>query len=132
MKNKEFTLTPNELQIMDLLWDENRGLSRTDIIELCPDRQWKESSIHILLNQLLDKEAIYVDGFVRTGRNYGRTYAATLTREEYGKMEITKSAKRFALKPSVIGDLVATLFEKEDLDDETIDKLEAIIKEKRG
>ena len=132
MKKKDFTLTPNELQIMELLWDENRGLSRTDIIELCPERNWKSSSIHILLNQLLEKEAIEVDGFVKTGKNYGRTYAAAISRDEYSKMQVKGSISKFSLKPAVFGDLVATLFEEQDLDNDTIDRLEAILKEKRG
>lgn len=132
MKTKDFSLTSNELQIMDLLWREGRGLSRAEIIELSPDRDWKASSIHILLNQLLAKEAIEVDGFVKTGKNYGRTFAATLSKDEYGKMELKKSVKRFALKPSVLGDFVATLFEEEDIDNDTLDRLDALLKEKRG
>lgn len=43
-------------------------------------------SIHILLNQLLKKSAIKVDGFVQTGKNYGRTYTAAITPEDYQVM----------------------------------------------
>ena len=43
MKKPAITLTPNELEIMELMWRENRPLSRTDIIELSPDCSWKAS-----------------------------------------------------------------------------------------
>jgi len=65
--NKSIALTKNEQEIMDLLWKENKPLSRSDIINLSTERSWKASSIHILLNQLLEKGAICVNGFVKTG-----------------------------------------------------------------
>ena len=59
------SLTNNELEIMELMWKMKRPLSRTEIIDLSPDRSWSASSIHILLNKLLEKEAIEVSGFVK-------------------------------------------------------------------
>ena len=48
-------LSKNEFEIMSLFWSENRPLSRSEIITLSPQKGWKERSIHILLNSLLEK-----------------------------------------------------------------------------
>lgn len=40
---------------MEVLWSEQRPLTRTEIVNLSVDKSWKDSSIHILLNSLLKK-----------------------------------------------------------------------------
>lgn len=124
-------LTKNELEIMSLMWSQHKPLSRSEIIELSPERSWKASSIHILLNQLLEKEAIVVDGFVKTGKNYGRTYSAAITPEEYQAMQVKQGAVFFQSKSVALTSLVSELVKDEDIDDETLDRLEAILREKR-
>ena len=124
-------LTKNELEIMSLMWSQHKSLSRSEIIELSPERSWKASSIHILLNQLLEKKAIVVDGYVKTGKNYGRTYSAAITPEEYQAMQVKQGAVFFRSKSAALTSLVSELVKDEDIDDETLDRLEAILREKR-
>ena len=80
MKNP---LSPNEFKIMQLLWKEDRPLSRPEIIEMIPDRDWNPNSIHLILNNMIEKGVIRVEGMTRCGRGYGRTYAATVSNMEY-------------------------------------------------
>ena len=80
MKNP---LSPNEFKIMQLLWKEDRPLSRPEIIEMIPDRDWNPNSIHLILNNMIEKGVIRVEGMTRCGRGYGRTYAATVSNLEY-------------------------------------------------
>ena len=61
-----FRLTKSENEIMELMWKEGHPLSRSEIIDLTPERTWKPSSIHILLNSMLEKNAIEVAGFVQS------------------------------------------------------------------
>ena len=75
-------LSKSEQEIMDVLWAEGRPLSRAEILELSTEKSWKPSSIHILLNSLLDKQAIVVDGFSKTGSHYGRTFAPAFAEGE--------------------------------------------------
>jgi predicted transcriptional regulator len=110
------------------MWQQNRPLTRTEIIKLSPERSWKASSIHILLNKMLDKKAIIVDGFIRTGKNYGRTYSPAFSREEYEKMLLKHQYKNASLS---LGKLFAALIEDEEISDSTIDELEAIIRKRR-
>ena len=86
-----FRLTKSENEIMELMWKEGHPLSRSEIIDLTPERTWKPSSIHILLNSLLDKKAIEVAGFVQTTKNYARTFAPSLSADSYAVMQIRNS-----------------------------------------
>ena len=56
-------LTRSEMEIMDVLWSENAPLSRADLLVRSEEKSWKDSSIHILLNGLLQKGAIKEVGF---------------------------------------------------------------------
>lgn len=128
---KTITLTKNEHEIMNLLWKENRALSRSDIINLSTERSWKASSIHILLNQLLEKGAIRVDGFVKTGKNYGRTFSPAFSEEEYYVMRFQDSGCYQQSKAASLVDFVSAFIQDEEIDGDTIDRLEALLDEKR-
>ena len=94
MKNAKtpyFKLTKSENEIMDLMWKEGRPLSRSEIIELTPDRTWKPASIHILLNSMLEKKAIEVAGFVQSTKNYARTFVPSVTADAYAIMQVKSS-----------------------------------------
>lgn len=132
MDKFSFSLTKNEQEVMELLWTQDRALSRSEIIELSDERSWKKSSIHILLNSLLEKGAIKVDGFVKTGKNYGRTYSAAVTQEEYQIMQFKQGTNYIKSKSSALAGLVSALVEDEDVDSETLDRLEAILRERRS
>lgn len=131
MNSNTFKLTKNEQEIMELLWSKNQPLSRSQIIELSTERTWKASSIHILLNQLLKKKAIKVDGFVKTGKNYGRTFSAAITPEEYQVIHFKNSKSYLRSKSSAIANFVSTLIEDEDIDSNTLRELEEILRARR-
>lgn len=76
-------LTKSELEIMNVIWDARKPLTRGEILELSVNKNWKDNSIHILLNRLLAKGALTEGGFARSGKSYGRLYEATLTGVEY-------------------------------------------------
>ena len=91
VKPRYFRLTKSENEIMELMWKEGHPLSRSEIIELTPDRTWKPSSIHILLNSMLDKKAIEVAGFVQSTKNYARTFIPCVSADNYAVMQIKNS-----------------------------------------
>lgn len=132
MKKPAITLTPNELEIMELMWRENRPLSRTDIIELSTDRSWKASSIHILLNKMLDKDAIKVDGFVRTGKNYGRTYSPALSNVDYLLMTIKGSSLYQNSRKEATIAVISSLINDKDITAQDIREIEAVIEAKKS
>jgi predicted transcriptional regulator len=131
MDKKLFILTKNEMEVMELLWSKGRALSRSEIIELSTERSWKKSTIHILLNGLLEKGAIKVEGFARTGKNYGRTYSSAVTSEEYFIMQFKQSAYYRKYKSSAITGFLSELIQDEDIDNEALEEILAILKTRK-
>ncbi len=120
-------LTKNEIEIMDVLWKENRPLSRGEILSLSVDKTWMDSSIHVLLNSMLAKGAIEEAGFAKCGKTCGRVYKAALSCEEYfaSTFDSTKTKPDFPK-------LMKACIEKEGIDKDAaadlIAYLEQIIK----
>ena len=119
-------LTKSEMQIMDVLWESEAPLSRSDLLERSEGKSWKDSSVHILLNGLLQKAAIREAGFVKRSKTYGRTFAPMLTREEYFATTIFSHAH----KPQIVG-LFAALLEREDITREQLEQIEALLQQRK-
>ncbi len=118
-------LTKSELEIMDVFWSVDAPLSRSDLLEHSADRSWKDSSIHILLNGLLNKGAIREAGFVRRSKTYGRTFLPTMTREEYYAASIFSHRH----KPQLPG-LFAALLSRPEVDHEALLSLQHMVDQK--
>lgn len=44
-------LTKSEMAIMEILWEEGKGLTATEIVNIAGEKKtWKDSSIHLLIN----------------------------------------------------------------------------------
>ncbi|MCD7842342.1 MAG: BlaI/MecI/CopY family transcriptional regulator [Lachnospiraceae bacterium] len=125
---KQTTLTKSEREIMDLLWNTDRPLTATEIVNLTPERTWKKSYIHLLINSLLDKEMIRSESLVRTGRNFGRAFAAISTREQFEIRQITEG-RNFSQES--IKDLFAALLDAVQ-DPSVLDELEQLLQEKKN
>lgn len=113
-------LTRSEMEIMDVLWDAAVPLSRADLLDRSEQKRWKDSSVHILLNGLLNKGAISEAGFVKRSKTYGRTFLPTLTREEYFA-QLVFSYRR---KPDAVS-LFKALIEQPDV---TLEQIGQMIK----
>ena len=118
-------LTKSEMEIMDVLWGENVPLSRSDLLARGAEKSWKDSSVHILLNGLLQKGAIQEVGFVKRSKTYGRTFAPTLSREEY--FATTIFSHRY--KPDIVG-LFAALLNREDITPQQMEDIKKLVEEK--
>ena len=116
-------LTKSELEIMDVLWDAGEPLSRSDLLEHSEEKSWKDSSVHILLNGLLQKEAIYEAGFVKRSKTYGRTFAPALTREQYFATTIFSHRH----KPELVK-LIDALLSRDDITADELDQIEQLVK----
>lgn len=115
-------LTKSEMEIMDVLWASEKPLSRSDLLERSEEKTWKDSSVHILLNGLLQKKAIREAGVVKRSKTYGRTFEPTLTREEY--FATTIFCHRH--KPEIVG-LFAALLKREDITDDQMQEIAKLV-----
>jgi BlaI family penicillinase repressor len=114
------------MEIMDVLWEANVPMSRADLLEQSEGKTWKDSSVHILLNGLLKKEAIREVGLVKRSKTFGRTFAPTLTREEYFATTIFSHRH----KPEIIG-LFEALLRREDITQEDLKKIAEMVQNKQ-
>lgn len=120
-------LTKSELEIMDVLWAAECPLSRADLLERSEEKNWKDSSVHILLNGLLQKEAIREAGFVKRSKTYGRTFLPTMTREEY----FARMVFSFRHKPDIVG-LMDALLKREDITHEEWTAIAKLIEDRKA
>ena len=118
-------LTRSEMEIMDVLWEAQVPLSRSDLLERSAEKTWKDSSVHILLNGMLQKNIIREAGFVKRSKTYGRTFVPTMTREEY--FATTVYSHRH--KPDIVG-LIDALLQREDITEEEMARIKTIVNEK--
>ena len=103
-------LTKRELEIMDVMWEGGVPMSRADLLAHSEEKTWKDSSVHILLNGLLQKGAIQEAGLVKRIKTYGRVFTPTMTREEYFANTIFSHRH----KPQIVG-LFAALLQREEV-----------------
>lgn len=120
-------LTKSELEIMDVLWAADGPLSRSDLLERSEEKNWKDSSVHILLNGLLQKGAIQEAGFVKRSKTYGRTFSPTMTREEY----FAGMVFSFRHKPRMVG-LVEALLKRPDITAEDLNAIEKLVANRKA
>ncbi len=124
------SLSSNEFCILKLLWTENRAMTRPEILEALPDKDWNPNSIHLILNNMIKKGVLQVEGVARCGRGYGRTYAPTLSQTEYAAAQALDATPDMTVSARLLG-VVAALVDKKGIDEQTIAELEQMLEEKR-
>ena len=120
-------LTRSEMEIMDVLWESDKPMSRADLLARSEEKTWKDSSVHILLNGLLQKGAIREAGLVKRSKTFGRVFSPTLTREEYFARTIFCHRR----KPEIVG-LFAALLSREDITDEELAQIAGLVEQRKA
>ena len=118
-------LTKSELEIMNVLWNAERPLTRSDILSLSEGKTWKDNSIHILLNGLLKKEAIREDGFARSGKVWGRLYAPCISIDEYYEENVFSQSNL-----DTVPRLFSALLNRPDLTPEVLAQMRMLLDKK--
>lgn len=91
-------LTNSEKEVLELLWKSDQPLTAREIVNYCVKKTWKPSYIYLMINSLLEKGMIQIEGEKRSVKNYARTYKPTMTEEEWYAMELisqTEDKKAF-------------------------------------
>ena len=107
---------------MDVLWTSEEPLSRADLLARSTEKTWKDSSVHILLNGLLQKNAICEAGVVKRSKTFGRTFAPMLTREQYFATTIFSHRH----KPEIQG-LFRALLDRPEITGEDLAAISAMV-----
>lgn len=69
---------------MNVFWNSKASLSQAQILQMTDGtRDCKKRSIFAIVNGLLERGLIQVDGYVRSGKTYARTFSPAMSRPEY-------------------------------------------------
>ena len=77
------TLTKKELEMMTVLWGSDTALTASEILKASTDKTWKDKALHILINSLLKKNLIVVDGFKKMEKVYARSFKPAISQTDY-------------------------------------------------
>ena len=124
-------LSDNELAVLRTLWSADSPLSRPEILERIPNNNWNPNSIHLVLNNLLKKGFIRIEGIARCGQSYGRTYTATKTQGEYAA-NLALNALYDTPEEESILKLMSAMVKSTKLNKKTIDLLQQMLEEQRA
>lgn len=119
-------LTKSEFAVMEVLWDEGEELTSAEIIQKSKEREWKDSSIHLLINSLLRKKVVTVAGFKKTTKNYARTFVPVETREQFLVGQIIDDKTTTEDKKGIYSYIIG-----KESDPELINYIEELLKERK-
>ena len=127
---KYHILTESELDILNLLWETGQSMSRPEILAGLPDKDWNPNSNHQVLNSMMNKGILKVDGVARCGKGYGRTYAPTMNQTQYLLQQAGECMSNVPPRKRLLG-VVASMVEDADIDAETISELEQLLEHRK-
>lgn len=61
-------LTNSEREILETMWEYGESITATNLAKVSTSKTWKTSSVHLLINSLLNKDYIEVVGFEKLRR----------------------------------------------------------------
>ena len=120
-------LTKSEMEIMDVLWESGQPMSRADLLGRSEEKTWKDGSVHILLNGLLQKGAIHEAGMVKRSKTYGRVFAPSMSREEYFAQAVFSHRH----KPEIVG-LFDALLNRPDISHDQLEQIARLVERRMG
>lgn len=118
-------LPDSELELMMIIWDAGRGITRNEIEERLPqDRRLSATTILSFLSRLQEK------GFVcirKEGRN--NVYEPLIRKEDYLRQESRSIWKR--LYQNSVGNFMTALCQEDELTEHDLDELQEFLDRKR-
>lgn len=126
MTSRNITVGEAELEIMKVIWAYDEPINTLQIGKAVEERGWKRTTISTFLTRLVEKGALSSE---KRGKQY--YYSALISKEEYTKSQTGNLIK--SLFGGSIKAFAASLFESDELSDDDISELKAIIgsKEKK-
>ncbi len=128
-KKEEFALSKRELDVMNVLWAEDKPLIASEI----PERQPELSinTVQSVLKKLLQRGFIEVAQIVQSGTVLSRSYVPVITPEEYAVKYVTSEI--FPYQKMILGTgYLSALFDSAENDQELIEELERFIQQKKS
>ena len=120
-------LTKIELEVMNVIWNADRPLAKSEIAKLCTNKTWKDSYTHLLVTGLLKKGALRECGAIKVGKAWASAYEANISCEEYYADNVFADSSA-----EVLPMIFHALIRSDKISPEIIDELEEMLEERRG
>ena len=124
-------ISNNEYNVLLTIWKAGQALSAQEIVENMEDKTFKDRTIHSILNTMLEKGLIYVDGQRLSSRIYCRLFNTSLSFEQFQSQQIMDSPVYRKDKAQVLPGILSALVEDADIGADTLDQLEALLEERK-
>lgn len=85
------TLSPRQLQVMEILWDADEGMTASAIVKANENLQI--NTVQASLRSLIAKNYVKVGDIVYSGTVLSRSYLPLVSREEYLEMSCQRLAQ---------------------------------------
>lgn len=121
-------ITVREEEILNILWNQKEPMLASEIAK-CDDRL-SINTVQATIKNLLKKNLVKVTDIAYSGTVLSRRYAPTVNKVDFLKEEMVNYFQKVKSDISSFG-IVSTLLDSKDVDIETLDKLEQLIKEKK-
>ena len=119
MAQRKINISDAELEVMKVIWNENRPITSLDIVEAFENKGWKKTTICTFLTRLVEKGALSAE---KQGKLY--YYTPLISQKDYRKSQ-TKNLIS-SLYGGSIKDFAVSLFEEQSISDEELKELRAI------
>ena len=124
-------ISNNEYNVLLKIWKAGQALSAQEIVENMEDKTFKDRTIHSILNAMLEKGLIYVDGQRLSSRIYCRLFNTSVSFEQFQSQQIMDSPVYRKDKAQVLPGILSALVEDADIGADTLDQLEALLEERK-
>ena len=112
-------LTKSEAQVMKLLWQSEKPLSCTEIVERSEDKTWKDSYVHSIIKSLIKKGIVSITSFELVSRSYARMFSPKISYTEY--ILLSSFSDEEVHNPETMSEFIRTILSYSD--SEAIKKL---------
>ncbi len=115
-------ISDSEMEIMKLIWSENRPLSAQELMKALAAKQWKITTLLTFLSRLCEKGALSCE---KQGR--ANHYHALVTKEEYQQQETRDFVAQ--VHSGSVQSLFAALVKSKSLSRDDLDELSRWLEE---
>ena len=130
LRRSKEDFTVSELSILRLLWEEKIALSSAEILERLPELNLFSTSIYTILDGMVGKGVLKVDGKIRRGKRFARTFVPTMSQEDFAAMQVVKLTPNVPKFDRLVGVFTA-LVKHDGIDEETLSSLEDFLQKQR-
>lgn len=123
-QGKKRNITPTEWEVMRVVWAQGETTSKDVFTVLNEKNDWKSTTVKTLLGRLVDK------GMLST-KKVGNKFLYTPLVEQRKSVQYIADDLLSRICSTKVGSLIETIITESELSFDDIDRLEAMLKEKR-